>query len=309
MNSIRSLFEPSVLAACLFALATLQCAPSAAADETAADDDWILKPSTAADLVENGDATILDARSEEAWDAGHVARAVRFDWEAFTPSADAERGRLLRDDATLQSKLQSLGVSADRPVVVVGASDGGWGESGRAVWMLRTLGHDEAAWVDGGHAALVAEGVDETTEEYAPEDGEFEVERRSSWSISKEQLRSIYREDGTVLLDTREPGEYSGETPYGESRGGHIPGAQHLYFKDLLRADGRLRSATAIRAEVESLGAGPDDTVVTYCTGGVRSAWVASVLLEIGYSDVRNYAGSTWQWSSGSEEKYPLETD
>lgn len=270
--------------------------------------DWVVGPSEAAAVIEEGNPTVLDTRGRATWKRGHVPGAVPLDWEEFTPSAQAERGRLTRDDAALQEKLRNLGVSSDRPVIVVGSNDGGWGESGRAVWMLRTLGHEAAAWVEGGHEALVSEGIEETTEETEPERGDFEVERRDDWSIERDELRSIYRDDDVVLLDTREAREYRGETPYGESRGGHIPGAEHLYFKELLRSDGRLIADVRIREKLESAGAEPDDTVVVYCTGGVRSAWVTSVLVELGYRDVRNYAGSTWEWSAGATEDFPLET-
>jgi len=290
------------------ALVTFACEIGEPRAETGPDaSDWVLDASEAVAVIEEGNPTVLDSRTRAAWKSGHVPGAVRFDWEDFTPSARAKRGRLSRDDAALQEKLRSLGVSSDRRVVVVGPKDGGWGESGRAVWTLRTLGHDAAAWVEGGHESLVAEGIEETTDETGPETGDFEVERRDDWSIERDKLRSIYRDDDVALLDTREPREYRGKTPYGEARGGHIPGARHLYFEELLRSDGRLIADVRIREKLEAVGAEPNETVVVYCTGGVRSAWVASVLVDLGYRDVRNYAGSTWEWSAGPAEKFPLE--
>lgn len=276
------------------------------------DPGWVVSPSRAAELVGEGEATLLDARGRETWAESHVEGAVPVDWEAFTPDEQSSRGTLLGDDEQLERRLEALGIVDDRPVLVVGKSGAGWGEAGRIVWMLRTLGHGAVGWVDGGHAALVEAGA--STKEGADDadtsgEGRFDVKRREDWSIDRSTLRAIYRDEDVVLVDTREPREYRGETPYGESRGGHIPGAKHLYFKELLGEDGRLESPSTIREMLAERGIEPGDRVVTYCTGGVRSAWVASVLVDLGFDDVQNYAGSTWQWAAGAADRFPLEDD
>ncbi len=275
--------------------------------------DWILTPERAKKLVTSRDAKILDVRARAEWRAGHLPGAVVVEWQSFTPDQQSSRGRLLESDATLQRRIRALDVSDEQPVVVVGETDGGWGEAGRIVWMLRTLGHEHAGWVDGGHAAVVGAGAPEKSGaavERGPAEadtGNFTVDRRGTWSISRDELREVYDDEGVVLLDTREAREYDGGTPYGESRGGHIPGARHLHFKELLDESGRLKSDATIRKLLAERGVESGTLVVTYCTGGVRSAWVASVLIELGYDEVRNYAGSTWEWASGDAEKYPLE--
>lgn len=303
-RTVARAFWPVLVALCLVSV------PGIAEESGGAEEirlDWVISVDRAVALIEEGDATVLDARGRGAWKRQRVEGAVPVDWEAFTPESKAARGTLLEDDDELARKLQGLGVSDERPVVVLGAADGGWGEAGRIVWMLRSLGHGAAAWVDGGHEAVVEAGVSTTDGgDVDKREGEFTVDRRDDWSIDRATLEEIYRGDDVVLLDTREPREYAGKTPYGEARGGHIPGAEHLYFKTLLRDDGRLKAARKIREMLEERGVGPEDRVVTYCTGGVRSAWVASVLVDLGY-DVRNYAGSTWQWASGPADRFPLE--
>jgi len=123
---------------------------------------WFVSAELALERYRNKDLTVLDTRS--AWDygIGHWPGSVRVDWEAFTPSALAQRGTLVRDDARLRRKLRALGVSGGRPVFVVGEPLSGWGESARIVWMLRTLGQRQAAVVDGGWAALERAGAEST---------------------------------------------------------------------------------------------------------------------------------------------------
>ena len=93
---------------------------------------------------------------------------------------------MLADDALLQRKLRRVGVSNGRPVVVVGDQKGGWGEEGRVVWMLRTLGHDRAAMVDGGQAALLKAGVEPTKAATTPTAGDFTVKRRRDYEVQRD---------------------------------------------------------------------------------------------------------------------------
>jgi thiosulfate/3-mercaptopyruvate sulfurtransferase len=286
--------------------------PTLAADKKAeapGEGDWIVSAERAAGLVSDDQVTVLDARGRDAWKSGHVPGSMVVDWTSFTPEETFERGTLLEDNEALQTKLRRLGVSNDTPVLVVGHADGGWGEAGRIVWMLRTLGHAHAAMVDGGQSALVTAGVEPSTRSSTTEVGDFEISRRNQWTVGRSDLREIFDDKDVVMLDTREAREFSGETPYGESRGGHIPGAKHLYFKSLLGDDGRLKPKETIRHILEARGVRRGSRVITYCTGGVRSAWVAGVLIDMGYEDVRNFAGSTWKWSAGPKSAYPLETD
>ncbi len=85
------------------------------------------------------------------------------------------------------------------------------------------------------------------------------------------------------------------------SRGGHIPGARHLDWEELVGDDGRLLPAAAIRARLESLGVRPETPLTTYCTGGIRSAFAQAALMEAGFEHVANYDGSWWDWSSRDE--------
>ena len=97
----------------------------------------------------------------------------------------------------------------------------------------------------------------------------------------------------------REQREYAGETPYGESRGGHVPGAKHLFYRALLKSDGKVLPGDQIKRKLSEIGVREDDEVVSYCTGGVRAAFVTVLLNDAGIA-ARNYAGSMWEWSASN---------
>lgn len=263
---------------------------------------WVVDVPTAVSLIENG-AVVLDTRDPSLKRSQPLENAQHVIWQDFTNEDAATKGRLLSDDAALTRKLQDLGISGNVPVVAVADSAQGWGEDGRIVWTLRTLGHKNAYLVDGGVAALTANGAPAIKEVTAP--GDFVVDRTSEFEITKEELRSKIGSDDVVILDTREPREYTGSTPYGESRGGHVPGAKHIFYKDLVGENGHILPEDQLKAKLASLGVSEETEVVSYCTGGIRSGFVTAVLNDAGLK-ARNYAGSMWEWSAQSPEEYPL---
>jgi thiosulfate/3-mercaptopyruvate sulfurtransferase len=108
-----------------------------------------------------------------------------------------------------------------------------------------------------------------------------------------------------VLIDNREKHEFEGATPYGSSRGGHIPGAFHIDWREFFTSEGILKPREALDSFLKSKGIQPNQEVVVYCTGGVRSAMAFFVFRSLGYK-VRNYDGSWWDWSRNL--KLPIES-
>lgn len=269
---------------------------------------WIVSPAEAVGLIQQG-ATVLDVRDRKIQRQGRIEGAMAVSWQQFSQPDAPHRGKLLSDNAQLTQQLQSLGISDRQPVVVVGNPDSGWGEDGRLVWMLRSLGHDQSVLVDGGFTALRQTGLPLTSrvQEVAPAPGDFMVQRTPQWTVQQDELRQALTAQSLVIIDTRERREFAGATPYGEQRGGHVPGAIHLHYQELLAADGSLRSQEAIQTLLYERGISSDAVIVSYCTGGVRSGWLTTVLVDLGFQ-AKNYAGSMWEWSAGPSADYPLVT-
>ena len=272
---------------------------------------WIVDVNAAKQLVEAG-ATILDVRSRIVWGFGHVTNARCVNWQEFSQKTLPNKGKLLDNSQVLEQLLRQIGISNNNPVIVIGnpTSPLHFGEEGRIVWMLRTLGHCQAAFVDGGQPALVKAGV--TLEMWGSQPqqlGDFRINRTTTWEIQADQLQCKLKNSlDLIVVDNREAREYSGATPYGETRGGHIPGAVHFYFKELLQANGCLLSSEQIDYKLKLVGIekGSDQEIITYCTGGIRSAFFVAVLVNLGYTNVKNYAGSMWEWSQAENSSYPL---
>lgn len=273
-----------------------------------ADVDWIVSADEAQELIEDEDALVLDTRGESTWRRSHVRKSRPIAWRDFSKKGNVQGGEILANDSVLTERLQKLGVSKATPVLVAGSPPDNWGEDGRIVWMLRSLGHDKTALVDGGVAALKSAGAEMTSERHDIERGDFEVSRTSRWTADRKQVKDAIGGE-TRLLDTREAREFRGKTPYGEKRGGHVPGASNLHYTELMDSSGALLPRAKLLSRLRDAGIVPDKGVITYCTGGVRSAWLAVVLVDLGFDNVKNYAGSMWEWSAQPAEDYPLETD
>lgn len=266
--------------------------------------DWVVTPRAAYELIEQG-ALVLDARGADLKKKqASPANAVPIVWEDLTEPSLPTKGRLIGDPNVVTKKLQSLGVSKNRPIVVVADPVNGWGEDGRIAWTLRTFGHTKVVIADGGLPAIQKEGTLHIQPPKVP--GDFVVAGNAKWEIKKEEIKEHLPKKDLALLDVREPREYEGKTPYGESRGGHVPGAKGLWYKDFIGKDGKLLPRAEIERVLASKGITKDSNVVAYCTGGIRSGWFTTVLNDLGYK-ARNYAGSMWEWSAQPAADYPLE--
>ncbi len=241
-------------------------------------------------------AVVLDARGEKAWKAGHVPGSAPVAW---TDHRDGwlREGRLTADAPGLAAKLGALGVRDDAPVLILGPGRDGWGEEGRIYWMLDYLGHNDVHIVDGGWPVWTDRGLPTTTDRVPPRPGVFTARPREGVRARVEEVAADLG-GPVVFWDTREAREFAGETPYREARGGHLPGARHLWFKDLMQADGTLKPRGELRALLQQRGIPVEGEVVAYCTGGVRSGFAYAVLKELGSGQVANYDGSMWEWTA-----------
>lgn len=264
---------------------------------------WVVNAAQAKQLISQG-ATVLDVRNLATWLLGHVAGAVHVTWQQFSQQETPNKGKLIESSSILEQKLRNLGISNCLPIIVIGNPAHNFGEEGRIVWMLRTLGHSQTAFVDGGYAALnqagvpIARGISQLQAR-----GDFVVQRTAAWEAQRDELEQA---QNFAVIDTRELREYTGATPYGEQRGGHIPGAVHYYFRDLMDTNGYLLPSEQIIAKLNQLGIQQDTEIVAYCTGGIRSAFFVAVLVNLGFINVKNYAGSMWEWSAAPASLYPL---
>ena len=104
----------------------------------------------------------------------------------------------------------------------------------------------------------------------------------------------------SVIVDAREPAQYTGTIRRGD-RGGHVPTAVNIWAKSLVNDDGTWKSDEELREVLEAGGVRADLPVVAYCNGGVTATGVLFALDRIGHESWANYDGSWNEWGERPE--------
>ena len=251
--------------------------------------------------LKNENVVLVDARGEEAAANGTVEGAIAVIWQMFadvTSGAPGDEmwGTLLPAEQ-LSAVLSSTGIAPEKEIIVFGANQFGWGDEGRIVWGLNAAGFENAKFVDGGYVALEAAGAPIVKGAAAYTAADVKVEAiDETHIINTDALVADY--DSFVIVDTRADEEWNGEVLYGEAAGGHLPKALHIRYTDLFNEDQTLKSNDEIQAMFTEAGLTTDMTIVTYCTGGIRSAYMQLVLEMLGFENTLNYDESFYRWSA-----------
>jgi thiosulfate/3-mercaptopyruvate sulfurtransferase len=192
----------------------------------------------------------------------------------------------------------ALGIGPDTPVVAYDRQGSAYAV--RAWWMLRWLGHDAVAVLDGGlDAWCAASGLVASGEPPARRRDAAPYPTRAP-AMPTLDADAVATQVGRVpLIDARAPERFRGEVEPFDKQAGHIPGARNRWFKDNLGPDGRFKPAAALRAEFDALlgGAAPA-TVMHQCGSGVNACHNLLAMEAAGLPGSRLYPGSWSEWSS-----------
>lgn len=192
--------------------------------------------------------------------------------------------------------LGRMGVGNDTQVVVYDRN--GCNYCGRLWWMLKWLGHDAVAVLDGGlQAWTAAGGATGTGAAPAPQPRRFKLGEPLRQLVITETVAAQLEQASQTLVDARGAPRFRGDVEPLDPVAGHIPGAFNRPFTDNFTPEGRFKNADQLRAEWQALlGARGADTVVHHCGSGV-SAVPNLLSMEIaGYGPTALYAGSWSEW-------------
>lgn len=243
---------------------------------------------------------VIDVRGKAAYEfGGHIPGAVHTTWHEYSDPKAVPKGLLNPDLKHIEQLVRRLGINRDSEVVIYSNPFDNWGDEGRMFWMLEYLGHKQLRILDGGWVKWTAEKRPFEHGRVAPPPGNFMAQPVKQVVMTKDELKMIVRapHPKTAILDARSLEEFLGKEVSGIPRPGHIPSAIHVPWNAFLNKDATLKDAETIKSGLEDKDIQPDQELVCYCTGGVRSAWLYFVLKVVGYANVKNYPGSWWEWS------------
>lgn len=239
------------------------------------------------------------AAGRDAYTSGHLPGAVFADIEtvlsgARTGADGVFRGRHpLPDKQALAEALRGFGIDDTTQVVAYDAHGGMF--AARLWWLLRWLGHEAVAVLDGGMAAWEAASQPLTTEVRTRPRGALSVRAPFVPTVTVREVLDNLESGKRIVIDARAADRYRGENETIDPVGGHIPGAKNRFFKDNLGPDGRFKDAAQLR---EEFGALIDDpaAAIMQCGSGVTACHNLLALEVAGLPGAALYPGSWSEW-------------
>jgi thiosulfate/3-mercaptopyruvate sulfurtransferase len=234
-----------------------------------------------------------------AFAAGHIpgARFAHLDRALSDkrPAPDGQfRGRHpLPQRAAFIETLRDWGVNQNSQVVAYDAQGGMF--AARLWWMLRWVGHQAVAVLDGGLPAWQAAAGALSTHTAPVARGAIEAREALTSTVSAQDLLANLAQPTRTVLDARAPDRFRGENETLDPVGGHIPGAKNRFFKNNLAEDGRFKSPQQLRQEFGALIDDPKAAVIQ-CGSGVTACHNLLALEVAGLSGAALYPGSWSEW-------------
>jgi thiosulfate/3-mercaptopyruvate sulfurtransferase len=224
------------------------------------------------------------------------ARFLNLDLDLSGAKTGSNGRHPLPNPAKFCARLAALGMRNDMQAVAYDASGGPY--AARLWWMLRWVGHDGVAVLDGGWNAWLKAGGAVTAESPPPANGNFTGAPRAI-TVDAALIDSEIGNAGTRVIDARSPDRFRGENEMLDPVGGHIPGASNRFFQHNLGIDGRFKPAAMLRQEFSALlGATTPDQVVHQCGSGVTACHNHLAMEIAGLAGSRVYPGSWSEWCS-----------
>ena len=266
----------------------------------------------AADLakhVTDMDWVILDCRHDllnpdagrDGFAIGHIQNAqfANVDTDLSGPKIGADgkfRGRHpLPERGALIETLRSWGINDNTQVVAYDAHGGMY--ASRVWWLLRWIGHQAVAVLDGGLAAWQSAGLPLVTPTASRPRGQVTEKPTLTHTASLAEVMDNLSSKARTVVDARAPDRYRGENETIDPVGGHIPGAKNRFFKDNLGADGRFKPGTQLKQEFAPLFDSAPNAILQ-CGSGVTACHNLLAMEVAGLHGAALYPGSWSEWCS-----------
>ena len=237
--------------------------------------------------------TIVSGR--DAWAEDHIPGAGFVDLLAEFSDQSVPLPLTMPSPELFAERAGAAGIGGDHAVVIYGA--GSMMFSTRVWWMLRSIGFDNAAVLDGGWEKWQREGKPTTglVTRY-PSSVLVPSPRPGLWADRNDMLAAM-QDQSVCTLNALQPDIYNGDLArYG--RAGHIPGSHNVYYNSLLNpSDGTYLPLEQLRERFEETGVMQKPRAIVYCGGGVSATMDTLALTILGHPDIAVYDGSMFEWA------------
>jgi thiosulfate/3-mercaptopyruvate sulfurtransferase len=253
----------------------------------------VLDASVTVESDGNGGFRTVNGRA--AYDEGHIPTAGFADLMGALADPDSPHSYAVPSPEAFAAAMGALGVGDDTRVVLYDTYGNGW--AARVWWMLRWVGFDNAAILDGGLSAWTNAGYEVSKDAATESVRTLTVNLRPELIVEQEEVRAAIDDESVDLVDALPDAHYRGDFAlYG--RPGHIPTATNSPSNQLIDEAGRFKDEDAL----ETMFSGDKDKrTITYCGGGIAASADAFIMTRLGYKDVAVYTSSLQEWTTDPE--------
>jgi thiosulfate/3-mercaptopyruvate sulfurtransferase len=237
------------------------------------------------------------AKGRAAYAAGHIPGAyfLHVDHDLAGPRTGTNGRHPLPDVRQFAARMNERGVTPESQVVVY--DDMGGNFAVRLWWMLRWLGHERVALLDGGYPRWVKEGLPVATDVPHARRGAFVPRPRLGATVDAPFVERFRENPAVRLLDARAAERFKGLQEPIDPVAGHVPGAVNRFWQKNLQADGTFKSPQALREEfTAALGDASPEHAVHMCGSGVTACHNIFAMELAGLPGGRLYPGSWSEW-------------
>ncbi|MCC8941917.1 sulfurtransferase [Bradyrhizobium sp. Arg68] len=242
----------------------------------------------------------------QTFEAGHIPGANFLDLQGEFSDPNTELRFMMPDTARLEAAFGRHGISANSRVVLYSIGTPMWAT--RFWWMLRSLGFEGAAVLDGGIDKWTAEGRDIETGlagGYPP--ATFTARPREGLFVNKHDVLAATAEGNTVIVNALGPQFHKGLEPSRYGRPGRVPGSVSVPAATLIDPKSKAFVPLAdAEATFAAQGIDRSKRVVAYCGGGISATIDLFQLHRLGYDNFTLYDGSMGEWAK--DTSLPIET-
>ncbi len=259
------------------------------------------------EIAKNSNAKIIDFRKPEEYQQDHIIEAINI-WRPEIRSTSYPYSGMMASREEVELLFRRKGINNNDLLIVY--DDKGLCDAARLWWILQVYGYHNIRMLNGSYSTWKATH-DVSSEILATKTSDFSFQEKPSYAlhISKEEVKKALNKK--LILDTRTEDEFSGKRQKkGAYKAGHIPSAFQMDWAHAINyhGDKRFKSIEELREIYKEVLSHQEDTVITYCQSGTRSAHTTFVLTQLlGMKNVKNYDGSWIEWSYFND--LPFEKD
>jgi len=238
------------------------------------------------------------------WRAGHIPRSGFADLTGELSDGTSSLRFTMPPPAHLAAAMARLGVGEGTRVVLYDRAVNMW--AARVWWMLRAVGFDDAAVLNGGWRKWTLEGRGVSTERCAYPPGTFIPRPRPELFVDKSAVLAAVGDRATCVLNALSEEQHRGTAGVHYGRPGRIAGSVNVAARSLVDSTHAYLPLPELRKHFADSGALVSGRVITYCGGGIAASSDAFVLAMLGHDNVAVYDASLSEWAA--DPSLPMET-